>query len=63
MEALVELQTIIVAEVEGFFGGWVLRFSCWKTNNTDAGERYSLTKLILLWVEGFIKASNPQREG
>lgn len=30
-----------------------------KTNNTDASKRCSLTKLILLWFEGFIKASNP----
>lgn len=28
-----------------------------------ACERYTLTKLILVWGEGFIKASNPQRKG
>lgn len=28
-----------------------------------ACERYTLTKLILVWGEDFIKASNPQRKG
>lgn len=29
----------------------------------SAWDCYTLTKLILVWVEGFIKASNPQRKG
>ena len=28
-----------------------------------ACECYTLTKLILVWAEGFIKAFNPQRKG
>lgn len=57
MGGLVELQTLIWVEVESGWG----RFSWRETNNRDGCECYSLTKLILLW--GFIKASNPQREG